>query len=184
MSNIERVERLLKQLRHSVIELSREAFFGDVGSAKSLLEDLGGQKVRGYRAPSFSIDYGNPWAFDGLLEAGYRYSSSLYSVQHDQYGMPDAPRFPYEACPELTEIPITTTRLLGRYLLAGGGGYFGFERYRVSHWELRRVNALELQPSIFYLHPWEIDPGQPRVPGTTLNPIPALREPGQDRDPP
>ena len=149
-------------------ELSREAFFNDVKSAKSLLEDLGGQAVRGYRAPSFSIGYGNLWAFDVLLEAGYRYSSSVYPVQHDHYGMPDAPRFPYEARPGLTEIPITTTRLLGRNLPAGGGGYFRFAPYRVSRWALRRVNALDLRPAIFYFHPWEIDPGQPRVSGTTL----------------
>jgi polysaccharide deacetylase family protein (PEP-CTERM system associated) len=142
---------------------TRAAFGDDVRSAKALLEDLGGQPIRGYRAPSFSIGLGNLWAFDVLLEAGYRYSSSVYPVQHDHYGMPDAPRFPYESRPGLLEIPITTTRLLGRNLPAGGGGYFRLAPYEISRWALRRVNQLDQRPAIFYFHPWEIDPGQPRV---------------------
>ena len=144
-------------------EQSREVFGDDVRRAKALLEDLGGQPVQGYRAPSFSIGMGNLWAFDVLLEAGYRYSSSVYPVQHDHYGMPDAPRFPYESRPGLLEIPITTTRLLGRNLPAGGGGYFRLAPYEVSRWALRRVNELDQRPAIFYFHPWEIDPDQPRV---------------------
>lgn len=147
---------------------SREDFFADVQRAKALLEDIGGQPVQGYRAPSFSIGYSNPWAFDSLLEAGYRYSSSVYPVQHDHYGMPDAPRFPYQSRPGLIEIPVTTTRVLGRNLPAGGGGYFRLAPYELSRWALRRVNALDQRPAIFYMHPWEIDPGQPRVPGTSL----------------
>jgi polysaccharide deacetylase family protein (PEP-CTERM system associated) len=142
---------------------TREVFADDVRRAKALLEDLGGQPVQGYRAPSFSIGLGNLWAFDVLLEAGYRYSSSVYPVQHDHYGMPDAPRFPYESRPGLLEIPITTTRLLGRNLPAGGGGYFRLAPYEVSRWALRRVNELDRRPAIFYFHPWEIDPDQPRV---------------------
>jgi FemAB-related protein (PEP-CTERM system-associated) len=98
---------------------SREEFLQDVRRAKGLLEDLGGQRVLGYRAPSFSIGHGNPWAFDVLLESGYRYSSSVYPVQHDHYGMPDAPRFPYQPRPGLTEIPVTTARVFGRNLPAG-----------------------------------------------------------------
>jgi polysaccharide deacetylase family protein (PEP-CTERM system associated) len=144
-------------------EQSREVFADDVRRAKALLEDLGGKPVQGYRAPSFSIGMGNLWAFDVLLEAGYRYSSSVYPVQHDHYGMPDAPRFPYESRPGLLEIPITTTRLLGRNLPAGGGGYFRLAPYEVSRWALRRVNELDRRPAIFYFHPWEIDPDQPRV---------------------
>jgi polysaccharide deacetylase family protein (PEP-CTERM system associated) len=89
-------------------------------------------------------------------------------VRHDHYGMPDAPRFAYDARPGLIEIPITTTRLWGRNLPAGGGGYFRFAPYRLSRWALRRVNAVDGRPAIFYMHPWEIDPGQPRVPGTSL----------------
>ena len=144
-------------------EQSREVFADDVQRAKALLEDLGGKPVLGYRAPSFSIGMGNLWAFDVLLEAGYRYSSSVYPVQHDHYGMPDAPRFPYESRPGLLEIPITTTRLLGRNLPAGGGGYFRLAPYELSRWAIRRVNALDQRPAIFYFHPWEIDPEQPRV---------------------
>lgn len=143
-------------------------FAADVQRAKALLEDLGGKAVQGYRAPSFSIGHTNPWAFDVLLESGYRYSSSVYPVHHDHYGMPDAPRFPYAARPGLTEIPITTTRVMGRNLPAGGGGYFRLAPYSLSRWALRRVNDIDRQPAIFYMHPWEIDPDQPRVAGTGL----------------
>ena len=143
-------------------------FAADVQRAKALLEDIGGQAVQGYRAPSFSIGHTNPWAFDVLLESGYRYSSSVYPVQHDHYGMPDAPRFPYAARPGLTEIPITTTRVMGRNLPAGGGGYFRLAPYKLSRWALRRVNDIDRQSAIFYMHPWEIDPNQPRVAGTGL----------------
>ena len=147
---------------------SQADFAQDVRRAKALLEDIGGHEVQGYRAPSFSIGDGNAWAFDVLLDAGYRYSSSVYPVQHDHYGMPDAPRFPYAARPGLTEIPITTTRVLGRNLPAGGGGYFRLAPYGLSRWALRRVNAVDRRPAIFYMHPWEIDPGQPRIAGTGL----------------
>jgi polysaccharide deacetylase family protein (PEP-CTERM system associated) len=146
-------------------EQSPAEFLVDVAAAKRLLEDIGGQAVKGYRAPSFSIGYDNLWAFDTLLEAGYRYSSSVYPVQHDHYGMPDAPRFPYAAREGLLEIPITTVRAFGRNLPAGGGGYFRLAPYRLSRWAIERFNRTEAKPAIFYMHPWEIDPGQPRVPG-------------------
>ena len=147
---------------------NREEFAQDVRSARSLLEDLGGCRVQGYRAPSFSIGESNPWAFDVLLEAGYRYSSSVYPVRHDHYGSPDSPRFPYDVRPGLREIPLTTARLLGRNLPAGGGGYFRLAPYRLSRWAIRRVNRVDRQPAIFYMHPWEIDPDQPRIAGTGL----------------
>jgi polysaccharide deacetylase family protein (PEP-CTERM system associated) len=149
-------------------EQSRPEFEQDVRRAKGLLEDLGGGRVRGYRAPSFSIGDRNAWAFDVLLEAGYRYSSSVYPIRHDHYGSPDAPRFAYAARPGLLEIPLTTTRMFGRNLPAGGGGYFRLAPYRLSRWALRRVNAIDRQPAIFYMHPWEIDPQQPRLPGTSM----------------
>lgn len=149
-------------------EQSQAQFLEDIRRAKALLEDIAGQPVMGYRAPSFSIGHSNPWAFDSLLEAGYRYSSSVYPVQHDHYGMPDAPRFPYASRPGLIEIPVTTTNLLGRNLPAGGGGYFRLAPYALSRWALRRVNRRDRRPAIFYFHPWEIDPGQPRVPNTSL----------------
>jgi polysaccharide deacetylase family protein (PEP-CTERM system associated) len=145
-----------------------EQFRDDIGRAKKMLEDIAGVPVLGYRAPSFSIGYSNPWAFDVLLDSGYRYSSSVYPVRHDHYGMPDAPRFPYQARPGLVEIPVTTTRLLGRNVPAGGGGYFRLAPYALSRWALRRVNRVDQRPAIFYFHPWEIDPGQPRVSGTSL----------------
>lgn len=144
-------------------EQSRREFTEDVARAKQLLEDITGQPVGGYRAPSFSIGHANPWAFDVLRESGYRYSSSVYPVRHDHYGMPDAPRFRYQAREGLIEIPVTTTRLFGRNLPAGGGGYFRLAPYALSRWALQRVNREDGQPAIFYMHPWEIDPGQPRV---------------------
>lgn len=146
----------------------RDEFRQDVQRAKGLLEDISGRPVLGYRAPSFSIGRDNLWAFDVLLETGHRYSSSVYPVQHDHYGMPEAPRFPYEVRPGLTEIPLTTTRVLRRNLPAGGGGYFRLLPYGLSRWAVRRVNTVDRQPAIFYMHPWEIDPEQPRVQGTSL----------------
>jgi polysaccharide deacetylase family protein (PEP-CTERM system associated) len=149
-------------------EQTPDEFSADIRRAKQLLEDTAGVEVLGYRAPSFSIGHANPWAFDCIADAGYRYSSSVYPVRHDHYGMPDAPRFPYEVRPGLIEIPMTTTRLLGRNLPAAGGGYFRFLPYPVSQWAIRRVNRVDGRPAIFYFHPWEIDPDQPRVAGVSL----------------
>lgn len=146
-------------------EQTPEVFFDDIDRAKKMLEDLSGQEVQGYRAPSFSIGKGNLWAYDTLLEAGYRYSSSIYPIAHDHYGMPDSPRFAYEVRPGLTEIPITTVRLLKRNFPSSGGGYFRLLPYSVSRWLLQHVNTHDQQPGIFYFHPWEIDPGQPRIAG-------------------
>lgn len=146
-------------------DLERDAFLADVSIAKSVLEDTVGTEVRGYRAPSFSIGRENEWAFDCLAEVGYRYSSSIYPVKHDHYGVPDAPRFAYQVRETLLEVPITTARLLDRNIPAGGGGYFRLLPYVLSRWFIRRVNANDRRPAIFYFHPWEIDPEQPRVPG-------------------
>lgn len=145
-------------------EQSRDAFFTDVRLAKILLEDLSGKDVKGYRAPSFSIGACNLWAFDCLEQAGYRYSSSIYPIRHDHYGMPDAPRFAY-GIGSLLELPATTLRLANRNWPAGGGGYFRLMPYPLSRWLLRRVNTHDNQAAIFYFHPWEIDAEQPRVPG-------------------
>ena len=142
---------------------SPECFKADVELAKAVLEDIAGVPVRGYRAPSFSIGEDNLWAHECLAEAGYCYSSSVYPVQHDHYGMPDAPRFPYRVDCGLIEIPVTTVRWLGRNWPAGGGGYFRLLPYSVSRWSIDKVNREDLRPAIFYFHPWEIDPGQPRV---------------------
>lgn len=152
---------------HRVTELSRDQFRDDIVRSKSLLEDTGGQPVWGYRAPSFSINRDNLWALDFLEEAGYRYSSSIYPVEHDHYGMPDAPRFAFNPTDsrKILELPVTTVRLLDRNFPAGGGGYFRLWPYVVSRWFLQRVNSVDKQPAIFYFHPWEIDPGQPRQTG-------------------
>jgi polysaccharide deacetylase family protein (PEP-CTERM system associated) len=145
----------------------RIEFSRDIRSAKRLLEDIGGQEVVGYRAPSFSIGEANLWALDALLEAGYRYSSSIYPISHDHYGMPAAPRFAfYPNGPDgLLEVPITTVRLMQRNLPAGGGGYFRLLPYALSRWMMERVNKVDQESAIFYFHPWEMDPGQPRPDG-------------------
>jgi len=144
---------------------TEEAFFADVQLAKIILEDLSGAPVRGYRAPSFSIGKRNLWAFDCLARAGYSYSSSVYPIKHDHYGMPDSPRFAYEVRPGLMEIPITTLRVLKRNLPSSGGGYFRLLPYVVSRWMLGRANAADQESGVFYFHPWEIDTEQPRVAG-------------------
>ena len=133
--------------------------------ARKLLEDLSGKRVKGYRAPSFSIGENNLWAFDCLERAGYRYSSSIYPIHHDHYGMPDAPRFAHQVRGALVEVPVTTARLLNRNWPASGGGYFRLMPYALSSWLLRQVNQNDGQPVIFYFHPWEIDVDQPRAEG-------------------
>ena len=130
-----------------------------------MLEDLSGSEVTGYRAPSFSIGPGNLWALDELARAGHRYSSSIYPIRHDHYGMPDAPRFAHTAADGLIEIPITTLRLFNRNLPSSGGGYFRLLPYALSRWMLRQVNASDREAAVFYFHPWEIDPDQPRIAG-------------------
>lgn len=144
-------------------DLSPAAFAQDIGRAKSLLEDLAGVGVLGYRAPSFSIGLANLWAFDALARAGYRYSSSIYPIKHDHYGMPDSPRFAYRVGAGLLEVPVTTLRVGKRNLPSSGGGYFRLLPYALSRWMMRRVNAVDGEPAVFYFHPWEIDPGQPRI---------------------
>jgi polysaccharide deacetylase family protein (PEP-CTERM system associated) len=142
-------------------------FSRDVTLSKNLLEQLAGQAVQGYRAPSFSIGAGNLWALDSLQAAGYRYSSSIYPIRHDHYGMPDAHRFASRPTGDggLLELPISTVRVLGRNIPAGGGGYFRLLPYATSRWALRRINSHDGQAGIFYFHPWELDPGQPRPTG-------------------
>lgn len=146
-------------------DLTPEAFRADVSRAKALLEDLGGQPVLGYRAPSFSIGKSNLWAFDVLLETGHRYSSSVYPIQHDHYGMPDSPRFAYPVREGLLEVPVTTLRLGGRNLPSSGGGYFRLLPYALSRWLIEQVNRRDQQSAVFYFHPWEIDAEQPRIAG-------------------
>jgi polysaccharide deacetylase family protein (PEP-CTERM system associated) len=146
-------------------DLSPAAFHADIVRAKQTLEDISGRLVQGYRAPSFSIGSGNLWAFDALAKAGYRYSSSIYPIAHDHYGMPDSPRFAYRVSSGVLEVPVTTLRVFRRNLPSSGGGYFRLMPYALSRWMLRHVNRVDREAAVFYFHPWEIDPDQPRVAG-------------------
>ena len=152
-----------------VFTLSPDQFRADLARTRTMLEDIAGTKVTGYRAPSFSIDARTPWAHAVLAEAGYAYSSSVAPVAHDHYGWPEAPRFAFRPVPgeALVELPVTTARFAGRTLAAGGGGFFRLLPYAFSRWAVRQVNRAE-QPAIIYFHPWEIDPDQPRVAGAPL----------------
>ena len=151
-------------------EQTIDEFRQDVNRSKGLLEDIAGKKIRGYRAPSFSINAKNLWALDVLLDEGYEYSSSIYPIKHDHDGMPDAPRFGFRPMGPsgILEIPATTVPLFGRNLPASGGGYFRMMPYPFSRWLMNRVNAMENESCIFYFHPWEIDPDQPRQQGVSM----------------
>ena len=153
-----------------VFTLSPEAFRADLRRSRALLEDASGQRVIGYRAPSFSIDHRAPWAHGILAEEGYRYSSSVAPIRHDHYGWPESPRFAWRpvAGQDLLELPVTTAEFGGRRLAAGGGGFFRLLPYGFSRWAIRQVNGREQRPAIIYFHPWEIDPDQPRVAGAPL----------------
>ena len=143
-----------------------EAFREDVSRTRTLLEDISGKPIRGYRAASYSICSDNLWAWDILAEAGYQYSSSIVPIRHDLYGMPEASRFPFRvAGDQLLEIPVTTIPIRGKNFNCGGGGWFRLFPYGFSRWALRHVNQKEDQPGIFYFHPWEIDPEQPHLEG-------------------
>lgn len=149
--------------------LSRSEFRESITHSKRLLEDIAGTAVYGYRAPSYSIGYGTLWAHDELRAAGYRYSSSIVPIHHDLYGMPRAPRFAFIVEGSgLLEIPVTTVHRYGRNWPCGGGGYFRLLPYAVFRRGLRRVNWHDQRAGVFYFHPWEVDPQQPRVPGVTL----------------
>lgn len=152
--------------RHDrVSALTPLVFREDVRRSRCLLEDIAGARVRGYRAPSFSVNGETFWALEILAEEGYCYSSSVYPVHHDHYGMPEAPRFPFQPLDGFIEFPVTTVRLFGRNLPCGGGGYFRLLPYRYSRWAMRRINSKDGHPCMFYIHPWEVDPEQPRVAG-------------------
>ena len=148
-----------------VFTFAPEDWRADLRKARAILEDVSGQAVTGYRAPSFSIDTRTPWAHPILAEEGYAYSSSVAPVAHDHYGWPDSPRFAWRpvAGSALIELPITTAKFGGRTLAAGGGGFFRLLPYGFSRWAIRQVNRQAGQSAILYFHPWEIDPDQPRV---------------------
>jgi len=147
-----------------VFTFDAERFRADLGQSRQAIEDASGVAVTGYRAPSFSIDKRTPWAHRVLAEEGYRYSSSVAPVVHDHYGWPEAPRFAFHPLDDapLVELPVTTARVAGRNL-ATGGGFFRLFPAALTNWAVRKVNGQEDHAAVFYFHPWEIDPGQPRV---------------------
>jgi len=173
-----------------VVNQSRGEFREDVSSSKKILEDLTGSAVLGYRAPSYSIGLDTLWAYDELREAGYLYDSSVFPIRHDFYGIHHWPRFPFyvvrdeknnwapadgrvnnpprEPSCKILEVPITTLRFWGRNVPIAGGGYFRLLPYAVTRWGLRRINNGDKRPFVFYVHPWEIDPDQPRMAGIGL----------------
>jgi polysaccharide deacetylase family protein (PEP-CTERM system associated) len=150
--------------------LSIPDFIRDIHDAKKLLEDVSGAAVLGYRAPCFSIGSDNLWALNVIREVGYRYSSSIYPIRHDAYGLPSAPRHafrPFTHDP-FVEIPVSSVRLMGRNWPCGGGGYFRLLPLSWSLAAMDRISRSERRACIFYFHPWEIDPGQPRLSGLTM----------------
>jgi polysaccharide deacetylase family protein (PEP-CTERM system associated) len=149
-----------------VFDLSPEEFRADTLKAKQILEDTSGKSVQGYRAPSFSITRRSLWALGILLELGFTYDSSIFPVRHPNYGIPDAPRFPFQiktASGRITEFPMTTLNWGGKRSPLAGGAYLRFLPYSYTRWGIHYVNQNEAQPVCVYLHPWELDPEQPRV---------------------
>lgn len=154
-----------------VYTLTRDQFRDDVRQAKATIEDAGGCVVRGYRAPSFSIVRASLWALDVLIEEGHHYDASIFPIHHDRYGIPDAPRLPHviERGPgTIVEVPASTTRIGPLNVPVAGGGYFRLAPYAFTHWSLARLNAAG-ERAIFYIHPWEVDPDQPRLPLSAVN---------------
>lgn len=152
-----------------VISQTPEQFRNDVIRTKNILEDISGHDVKGYRAASYSINSDNLWALGVLKETGHIYSSSIYPVKHDLYGMPEAPRYPFKLKEyDIIEVPVTTIQLAGKNYPCGGGGYFRLMPYLLSKWALRHVNKVDDLSGVFYFHPWEIDPEQPRIHGLSI----------------
>ncbi len=148
-----------------VFTMDQQLFARDLERSRKVLEDASGVRITGYRAPSFSIDHRTPWAYMALHEQGFEYSSSVAPIVHDHYGWREAPRFAFRPLPwsRMLEIPVTTALFAGKRLAAGGGGFFRVLPYAFSRWAIRQVNRQEHRPAVFYFHPWEIDPRQPRV---------------------
>ena len=146
-----------------VFTMDADAFRADVARAQMALEDASGQRITGYRAPRFSIDQRTPWAHAVLADAGYAYSSSVAPLAHDHYGWRDAPRYAFRPIDgqAMMEIPVTVAQI-GARRIATGGGFFRLLPALLTDFAVRQVNT-EIRPAMFYFHPWEIDPGQPRV---------------------
>ncbi|MBC8439475.1 MAG: DUF3473 domain-containing protein [Deltaproteobacteria bacterium] len=147
-----------------VYDLSPEEFRQDTQNAKEILEQISGQQINGYRAPSYSITKRSLWALGILEELGFSFDSSIFPIYHDRYGIPDAPRFEYKI-PEykLIEYPISTALFFGKKLPVSGGGYFRLFPYWFTRMALNKINMRDKQPFVFYLHPWEVDPNQPKI---------------------
>ncbi len=143
-------------------EQTQDEFYQELLTTRDFLQQLSGQPVIGYRAPSFSFNQTNPWVYEALAKAGYQYSSSVYPVVHDHYGVPGAPRFKYRASADIWELPLSTLRLWGKNWPISGGGYFRLYPYAASAWAIRRALQQDGHPYVFYMHPWEMDPAQPR----------------------
>lgn len=149
-----------------IYTLTADQFREDVRRAKAVIEDAAGRPVRGYRAPSFSVVEPSLWALDVLIEEGYSYDASIFPIHHDRYGIPDAPRLPHvidRGSGSILEVPASTLCIGGHNVPIAGGGYFRLLPYEWTHWGMTRANR-EGQPVVFYIHPWEIDPDQPRLP--------------------
>ncbi len=152
---------------------SRDVFREETLRSKELLENIIQKPVLGYRGASYSITKQSEWALDILFEAGFKYDSSIFPVRHDRYGIPDAPRFPYLAeTPQknkIIEFPLTSFKIMGTQLPIAGGGYFRLFPYWFTRFAFNKIHETENRPFIFYLHPWEIDPKQPRIKGSLLS---------------
>lgn len=178
----ERHPELVKEIQHQgheigchsychrkIYQLTPDEFREDTKRAKTIIEDITGVPVRGYRAPSYSITKKSLWALDILEEMGFEYDSSIFPIYHDNYGIPDAPRFEYKLPNhDMKEYPISTSLIMGRKIPVAGGGYFRLFPYWFTKMALKKINDKEKKPFIFYLHPWEVDPGQPRMAGAKL----------------
>jgi len=152
-------------LHQKIYDLTPEAFWQDTKKAKDILEDITGKPVAGYRAPTYSITGKSLWALDILEELEFKWDSSIFPIFHDNYGIPDSPRFEYTLSGRsLIEFPISTALYFGRKVPVAGGGYFRIFPYWFTKMSLRSINTQEKKPFVFYLHPWEIDPDQPRIP--------------------
>jgi polysaccharide deacetylase family protein (PEP-CTERM system associated) len=150
-----------------IYNMTPDEFRADLTRCKKILEDITGEAVLGFRAPSYSVTSASFWALDILIEEGFRYDSSIFPIRHDRYGVPSSPRFPHaieREGGEILEFPLSTVRLFGKNVPIAGGGYMRLFPYLFMRWGLKKINREEGQPAIVYFHPWEIDPAQPRQP--------------------
>jgi polysaccharide deacetylase family protein (PEP-CTERM system associated) len=155
-----------------VYDLTPEMFRDDIRRSKAVIEDAGGRPVEGYRAPSYSVTPRSLWALDVLIDEGFKYDASIFPIHHDRYGIPVSPRHPYSltrAGGEIVEAPASTVKWGPFNFPVAGGGYFRILPYEWTKWGIARINRLEQRPAIFYIHPWEIDPDQPRLSGSMLS---------------